>query len=217
MVPDRTNKMCRKRGTNALGRINGMKGRWIREEDVKLTEAVKKHGTHWVVVAAQVPGRTNDQCRARWTQTLDPTNGKKTGKWALREDAKLTEAVKKHGNDWLSVAAMVPGRTNQQCMSRWTKTLDPAYWMKDKWTPALDSIYGKIAGKWTPAEDARLTEALKRHGKDWVSIAAMVPSRTNGRLVNDGSTVWIQTAPRTQWGEKTTTAMTKRLTWYQYD
>jgi hypothetical protein len=168
MFSGRTKKQCRSRWTQALDPANGDKGKWKPEEDVKLTEAVKRHDKDWVSVAAMVSGRTNQQCRSRWTQVLDPATGKNTGKWTPGEDAKLTEAVHKHEKDWVAVAAMVSGRTNQQCRSRWTQVLDP-------------SIAKKRAGEWTPEEDAKLTEAVKEHGKNWVAIAAMVPSRTNQR------------------------------------
>jgi hypothetical protein len=46
-------------------------------------------------------------------------------RWKVEEDAKLIEAVKKHGNDWFAVAAMVPGRTNVQCRYRWVNYLAP--------------------------------------------------------------------------------------------
>jgi hypothetical protein len=49
--------------------------------DTKLIEAVKKHGTHWVVVADHVPGRTDKQCRSRWIQAVVRGNGKKAGTW----------------------------------------------------------------------------------------------------------------------------------------
>jgi myb proto-oncogene protein len=76
-------------------------------------------------VATLVPGRTNKQCRSRWVDKLDPANVKKPDKWSSEEDKKLTEAVKKHGKDWVAVAAMVPGRTNQECRKRWFRHLDP--------------------------------------------------------------------------------------------
>ncbi len=94
--------------------------------DVKLTEAVKKHGNDWVAVAAMVPGRTNNQCSQRWVHTLDRANGKNMGNWSPKEDAKLTEVVKKHGNQWVAGAAMVSTRTNHQCRKRWVGPLDPA-------------------------------------------------------------------------------------------
>jgi hypothetical protein len=44
-------------------------GKWTAEEDVKLTEAGKKHGTKWVAVAALVSARTKLQCYQRWICT----------------------------------------------------------------------------------------------------------------------------------------------------
>jgi hypothetical protein len=32
---------------------------------------------------------------------------------------------------------------------------------------------------WTPADDSKLREALHKHGKNWVALAAMVPGRKN--------------------------------------
>jgi hypothetical protein len=69
-----------------------------------------------------VPSRTDEQCRRRWVHNLDPA-GKIAGRWNGDEDTKLTEAVKKHANNWVAVAAMVPGRTDDQCRKRWTQTL----------------------------------------------------------------------------------------------
>jgi hypothetical protein len=105
--------------------------RWNTEEDAKLTEAVKKYGNQWGAVAKLVLGRTNRQCRHRWVITLDHTNGgyKSTTprSWEPEEGAKLTEAVKKYGKVWYwtAIAAMVPGRNDQQCRKRWLKRLDP--------------------------------------------------------------------------------------------
>ena len=82
------------------------------------------------------------------------------------EDAKLTEAVKKHGKNWVAVAALVPGRRNVQCRERWTTCLDPSNGKK---------------GEWNQKEYAKLTEVVKEHGKNWVAVAAMVPGRTNKR------------------------------------
>jgi hypothetical protein len=101
--------------------------RWKGKEDAKLMEAVRKHGKDcWVTVAALVPGRTDKQCRNRWVKSLYPTDGTKKGKWEPEDDTKLTEAIEKHGTDWVAVASLVPGRTNEQCRTRWVGSLDPA-------------------------------------------------------------------------------------------
>jgi hypothetical protein len=196
LVPGRSNIQCRIRWAHTLDPANGKSaGKWKPEEDTQMAQAVKKHGKHhWVAVAAMVSGRTDKQCRERWVNTVDPTNGKKAGQWTPEEDARLTEAVKKHGKDrWVAVAAMVLGRMKNQCRERWTQTLDPTNVKK---------------GKWTPEEDAKLTAAVKEYGKHWVEVAAMVP----GRINNQCRQRWIKSLdPDRVLRKITTTAITKRL------
>jgi hypothetical protein len=134
--------------------------KWNLEEDAKLTEAVNELGNDWVIVAAMVPGRTKKQCRYGWAKDLDPAI--KTGRWIAEEDAKLIEGLQKHGKKWVAVAAMVPGRTNRQCRSRWVESLDPAI----------------NTGRWIAEEDTMLTDAIKEHGNNWTAVAALVPGRT---------------------------------------
>jgi hypothetical protein len=88
---------------------------------------VEKYGKEcWVAVATLVPaGRTSEQCRRRLVRNLDPANEKNVGKWTPEEDAKLTEAVQKPGNNWITVATLVPGRMHKQCRQRWVLNLDP--------------------------------------------------------------------------------------------
>jgi phage gp37-like protein len=162
LVPGRTNRACCNRWSKYLGPTINTGKFWTVEEDAKLAEAVKKLGNNWVQVAAMVTGRTNRQCRQRWAENVDPDVN--TGKWTLDEDAKLTGAVKKHGGDnWAAVSVMVPGRTNKQCHYRWASTLDPEV----------------NRGKFSVEEDAKLTDAVKEFGNDWLRVAALVPGRTN--------------------------------------
>jgi hypothetical protein len=184
---------------------NENKGKWTPKEDALLTEAVQKHGKKWVPIAALVPGRTNPQCRTRWLQHLDPTNGKK-GRWTPEEDALLTEAVQKHGKDFTAVAALIPGRTNERCRDRWERwtpeedvilieavgklgkdftavaALIPgraSERCRQRWVRCLDFREGLKKGTWTTEEDAKLIEAVKKHGRQWVPVAALVVTRTN--------------------------------------
>jgi myb proto-oncogene protein len=139
LVPGRTNLQCYSRWTHTLDTAGKTAGRWKPEEDAKLIEAVKKHGKAWVAVAAMIPGRTNHQCYHRCIQSLNPSNGKKKGQWKPEEDTKLIEAVTKHGKNWVVVATLVPGRTDQQCRQRWVQSLNPSN--------------GKKKGQWKPEED----------------------------------------------------------------
>jgi hypothetical protein len=162
LVPGRTSKQCRSRWVTNLN-PDVRKGRWTREEDAKLTDAVTKFGYNWIRVATLVPGRTNITCCQRWTGSLNPDIIK--GKWTAVDDARLIVAVQELGNAWFLVAERVPGRTDTQCRSRWVTRL------------VFDIFY---RGKWSLEEDSKLTEAVKEHGcSHWVKVAAMVPGRTD--------------------------------------
>jgi myb proto-oncogene protein len=166
LVSGRNNKECRQRWADNLEpNTNRKMGKWTAEEDAKLIEGVRKHGKEWVAVAALVPGRMDKLCRQRWADNLEPNTDRKVGRWREEEDAKLTDAVQKHGKDWVAVAALVPGRNNVQCCHRWVDGLDPGTSRKK--------------GKWTAEEDAKLIDAVSKHGNDWVAVAALVPGRTN--------------------------------------
>jgi hypothetical protein len=142
--------------------------KWKPEEDSRLTEAIMKHGGHWLEVAMLVPGRTNKQCRKRWTDNLEPIISQtrnahvKRKMWTVEEDAQLTAAVKKHGNNWVEVAALIPCRTKaQQCTGRGHRCFDLT---TARATPHMHK------GKMTPEEEAMLTEAVMEHGNDWVQV-----------------------------------------------
>jgi hypothetical protein len=71
-------------------------------------------------------------------------------RWTLEEDTKLTSAVnttkkvgeKHNGNNWTSIAALVPGRTKQQCLNRWYSAL----------AHKRDETTARVS-KWTKEED----------------------------------------------------------------
>jgi hypothetical protein len=96
---------------------------------------------------------------------LDLNTKRVTGPWTATEDAKLTAAVKTHGDaNWVKVAALVPGRSYLQCRQRWIR-----YLTKTDLT----------MGQFTAEEDAKLTAAVLKHGiKNWIAVAEMVPHRT---------------------------------------
>jgi hypothetical protein len=79
--------------------------------------------------------------------------------WTLDEDTKLTSTIantcKKHWGsiieqkiDWVAVAVLVQGRTNNQCNRRWNYVLDP----------------NRRNGSWTEDEDSKLKGAVHTQG-----------------------------------------------------
>ena len=61
----------------------------------------------WQTVAAQLPGRTNKDCRKRWSKVRDNV---RKGSWTAREDRLLADAVNEFGFRWTLVANAVSTR-----------------------------------------------------------------------------------------------------------
>jgi hypothetical protein len=84
-------------------------------------------------------------------------------KWTAHEDATLKNAVSIHNQkNWKSIASFLPGKTEVQCLHRWTKVLNPTL----------------TKGPWTEEEDKRVVELVEKHGaKKWSLIAQHLPGR----------------------------------------
>eukprot|EP00842_Homolaphlyctis_polyrhiza_P004370 jgi/Hompol1/4934/HPOL_004046-RA len=125
-LPGRSMVQCRKRWSSL---VKPRRGKWMAEEDDMLLSA---YGTlmrsidasdtvvnsiFWNKVAEAIPGRSGQQCMARYTEALDPSV--KKGKWAPEEDVLLRKGFSQYGKVWVRVAEMIPGRTQRQCRTRW--------------------------------------------------------------------------------------------------
>ncbi|CAN3376332.1 hypothetical protein DIURU_004070 [Diutina rugosa] len=148
---------------------------WSKAEDDHLSAliaemypegAVDPDKVKWDVVAQRMPPhghRKAKDCRKRWSNSLDPHLRK--GKWRPDEDAKLLEAHALFGASWQKVAALIPGRTDDQCAKRYIEVLDPN--MKDRLKP------------WSRDEDLRLVRLVKAHGTKWRTISGEFSGRTS--------------------------------------
>ena len=91
------------------------------------------------------------------------SNKSKIKRWSDEQDDQLRTAVKKHGEkNWKAIADSVPGRTDSQCLHRWTKVLNPQI-KKGLWQPEEDSLLAKLVGESGP--------------KGWTKIAQQLPGR----------------------------------------
>ncbi len=67
-----------------------------------------------------------------------------------------------NGKNWKMVANHLPGKTEVQCLHRWTKVLNP----------------NVVKGPWTDEEDRKVRELVTQHGaKKWSTIASYLPGR----------------------------------------
>ena len=92
------------------------KGAWTEDEDNRLRKAVAVYGSSWIQVAETIPGRTNDQCRDRWTSHLNKTPAAKAT-WTKEEDKALLALVKERGKHWKDISSKIGTTKNGQSVT----------------------------------------------------------------------------------------------------
>ncbi len=99
-------------------------GVWTNIEDEILKASVSKYGLNqWARVSSLLARKTPKQCKARWSEWLDP--GIRKVEWSREEDEKLLHLAKLMPTQWRTLAPLV-GRTANQCLERYQKLLDEA-------------------------------------------------------------------------------------------
>ncbi|KAK9867627.1 hypothetical protein WJX84_006104 [Apatococcus fuscideae] len=135
-------------------------GSWTPQEDKLLADWQAKLGNRWSAVAKKISGRTGQQCAQRWRHKVNPHIKKE--KWTDDEDDRLAMLVRQFGSAWAEIARRMRGRTDQQCMGRWRRHLDP-------------SIRREA---WGANEDALLVRMYAEFGSQWSRISKAVAGRT---------------------------------------
>lgn len=115
-------KELRKRWTSSLD-PNLKRGKWAPDEDELLLKAYAKHGSHWLNVASEISGRTEDQCAKRYVEILGPSSEGRLRKWTLEEDLSLVSKVKSYGTKWRRISSELESRPSLTCRNRWRKII----------------------------------------------------------------------------------------------
>jgi myb proto-oncogene protein len=140
MVGGRSAGDCMSHWTmTAHPRVN--KGPWTNDEDVQLVKLAKEYKErNWCGIAEQLQtNRTPVACLARYHGKLNRNFTRKD--WTKEEDKLLREAVAVYGeSSWQLVAEYVGERTGQQCLFRWTKSIDPRL-KKGRWSAKEDKVH----------------------------------------------------------------------------
>uniref|UniRef100_A0ABM5F5W7 snRNA-activating protein complex subunit 4 isoform X2 n=1 Tax=Pogona vitticeps TaxID=103695 RepID=A0ABM5F5W7_9SAUR len=172
------------------------RGAWTPAEDALLLKAIKKYGERdWYKIRAEVPGRSDVQCRDRYLHALH--HDIKKGKWSPEEETRLVELTEKYGvGRWAKIASELPHRSGGQCLSKWKIMLGYRQNVKKKEEAGLQKKRKRVQRaspclSETSSEDSEL-ELVEDSGEEEEALKAR-KEKGAGRWRVPGLDLWIPT------------------------
>ncbi len=135
---------------------------WSEAEDKTIIDCVNSMGQRWRVIAAKLPGRSDDAVRNRWLRlgssepppprVRRPPSERQRHVWSEEEDRIIADAVSKMGNKWSHIKDLLGcQRTEHAIRNRWHRLQTAA---ADEAAHASQSEYAEQAEE--PADDGGL-------------------------------------------------------------
>nr|XP_020650494.1 snRNA-activating protein complex subunit 4 [Pogona vitticeps] len=173
------------------------RGAWTPAEDALLLKAIKKYGERdWYKIRAEVPGRSDVQCRDRYLHALH--HDIKKGKWSPEEETRLVELTEKYGvGRWAKIASELPHRSGGQCLSKWKIMLGYRRNKKKKEEAGLQKKRKRVQRaspclSETSSEDSDL-ELVEDSGEEEEEALKARKEKGAGRWRVPGLDLWIPT------------------------
>ena len=152
---------------------------WLAEEDELILSQVDTMGFRWRVIAAMLPGRSDDAVRNRWNRLQEAWRDGVSG--AVPADrpkagykcTKCGKPKKNHVCDFQSGSMLAPA----------AGPAGPTR-ARDRMPPAMAAEGEKLRVSWTRHEDDMIRMSVSRMGPRWATIAAELPGRTEHAVRN---------------------------------
>ncbi|CAD8056731.1 unnamed protein product [Paramecium sonneborni] len=159
---------CDKCDNNEIQK-NGSQTRraWSLKEDNQLKQAIKIHGTNWLLVAQALQNRNPSQCAQRWKR-IKPYNYNIRKPWTNKEDQLLLRLVQVHKKNWVQIAKCIPNRTSKQVRERFVNKLNPDINQEP----------------FTKEEDMIIVDGYKNFGSKWCKISKLLQGRPENIIKN---------------------------------
>ena len=139
---------------------------WGEHEDLTILSCVRKLGTQWPLIAAELPGRTPDAVRNRWHR--------------LQQTHLLTDEMhQKRVHEAAGALLLASGGPS-------TTAVVSSEVVAIRSDRAATCIKGADHGRamWSPQEDTLIEEGVRRYGCRWRQIAAALPGRSDSSVRN---------------------------------
>ena len=141
----------------------------------------------------------------------------------LLQDAILRRVVAEmQAKNWKRIAGFLKGKTEVQCLHRWTKVLDPTL-LKGSWQPEVKSMYLCLVRQFrncrfafflsrniSHQEDEQLIKSVQKYGpRKWTLIAKSIPGRIGKQCRERWHNHLCPDVVKSPWSEEENVALLK--------
>jgi len=143
-------------GRNLAERVS-----WSPEDDAKIVAGVRKYGCKWRVIAALLPGRSDDAVRNRWNRVKDLPEHRSSS-----DDADGAICVPPPKPPKAPPKPQAPKKDHEACLD------------------VADEENKRERVSWSRVEDDLIIRSVEEYGNKWHKIALRLPGRTEHAIRN---------------------------------